>query len=89
MAAGHAAVAAVLRPLVLLSAAIAGAAAHIPAGLGVLEAVFITLLVPPLGRGEVLAALLAYRGLYYLAPLLVACGVYFWLESRARRTTRP
>jgi uncharacterized membrane protein YbhN (UPF0104 family) len=51
----------------------------------VLEAVFITLLVPPLGRGEVLAALLAYRGLYYVAPLIVACGMYLFVEAVAKR----
>lgn len=69
----------------LLTAAIAGAMAHVPAGLGVLEAVFIALLVPPLSRGEVLAALLAYRGIYYLAPLLLASGVYLLLEWQAHR----
>lgn len=70
---------------VLLMGALAGAIAHIPAGLGVLEAVFIAMLVPPLSRGEVLAALLAYRALYYLAPLLIACGVYLFLEALAKK----
>jgi len=70
---------------VLLIAAVAGAAAHIPAGLGVLEAVFIALLVPPLTHGGVLGALIAYRAIYYLAPLLVACGGYLLLEAMARR----
>lgn len=70
---------------VLLAGALAGAIAHIPAGLGVLEAVFIALLAPPLSHSEVLAALLAYRAIYYLVPLLAACGVYFLLELLARR----
>lgn len=70
---------------VLLIAAVAGAAAHIPAGLGVLEAVFLALLVPPLKHGEVLAALLGYRAIYYLAPLALACGVYLLLEAMAKR----
>ncbi|RQP24326.1 lysylphosphatidylglycerol synthase domain-containing protein [Piscinibacter terrae] len=69
----------------LLAGALAGVLAHVPAGLGVLEAVFVTLLVPPLSRGEVLAALLAYRGIYYLAPLLIASGVYLFLEMQAHR----
>jgi hypothetical protein len=69
----------------LLTGALAGAAAHVPAGLGILEAVFIALLVPPLSRGEVLAALLAYRGIYYLVPLLIASGVYLFLEVQAHR----
>lgn len=74
---------------VLLTGALAGAIAHIPAGLGVLEAVFIALLVPPLVRGQVLAALLAYRALYYLAPLLIACGVFLFLEATAKKEGRP
>lgn len=75
-------------PLVLatlLMAAVAGAIAHIPGGLGVLEAVFIAVLAPPLSRGELLAALLAYRGIYYLGPLLIASGMYLLLEVQAHQ----
>lgn len=71
-----------------LVAALAGIIAHIPAGLGVLEAVFITLLGGALPRGEVLAALLAYRAIYYLTPLLVALVVYLSLEARAKHEQR-
>ncbi|WP_238139478.1 lysylphosphatidylglycerol synthase domain-containing protein [Roseateles aquatilis] len=70
---------------VLLVAAVAGVVTHVPAGLGVLEAVFVGLLGPTLGPGKVLAALIAYRALYYLAPLMVATGAYFVLEAKARR----
>lgn len=70
---------------VLLVAAVAGVVAHVPAGLGVLEAVFVALLGPSLGGPTVLAALIAYRALYYLMPLLVAAVAYFVLEARARR----
>lgn len=70
---------------VLLIAALAGVLAHIPAGLGVLEAVFIAMLVPPLPHRDVLAALLAYRAIHYLAPLAIASALYFLLEARARR----
>lgn len=73
---------------VLLMAAVAGVIAHIPAGLGVLEAVFITLLGGALPRGEVLGALLAYRAIYYLAPLLAALVVYLTLEARAKHEQR-
>ncbi|TXD74601.1 UPF0104 family protein, partial [Mitsuaria sp. TWR114] len=41
--------------------------------------------LPPLGDGQVLAALIAYRALYYLAPLAVAAIAYFVLEAKARR----
>ncbi len=70
---------------VLLIAAVAGVLTHIPAGLGVLEAVFIALLSGEMARGEMLGALLAYRVLYYLAPLLIALLVFLALEARARR----
>ncbi|ALV07541.1 hypothetical protein DES44_1387 [Roseateles depolymerans] len=70
---------------VLLVAAVAGVVAHVPAGLGVLEAVFVALLGPSLGASTVLAALIAYRALYYLIPLVVAAGAYFVLEAKARR----
>jgi len=69
----------------LLLAAVAGVVAHIPAGLGVLEAVFIAMLGSQLPRGELLAGLIAYRAIYYLLPLLVAVGVYLLLEARASK----
>lgn len=68
---------------VLLIAAVAGVIAHVPAGLGVLEGVFIALLSHRIGQGELLAALLGYRAIYYLAPLCVAAPLYFWFEARA------
>lgn len=72
-------------PLVLtalLAAAMAGVATHVPAGLGVLEAVFVAILAPAMPQADVLAALLAYRAIYYLLPLLAATAVYFTLEAR-------
>lgn len=74
---------------VLLVAAIAGAISHVPAGLGVLEVVFVTFLSSRVPQGELLAALLAYRGLYYLLPLAAAAVLYFFMESRGKlHTTR-
>lgn len=70
---------------VLLTAAIAGVITHVPAGLGVLEAVFIALLSSQVGRNDLLAALILYRFLYYLAPLLLACAMYFVTEARAKK----
>lgn len=66
----------------LLVAAVAGIVTHIPAGLGVLEGVFIALFTPALPAPVLLASLLAYRALYYLVPLAAAAAVYFVLESR-------
>lgn len=70
---------------VLLMAAIAGVIMHVPAGLGVLEAVFVALLSHRLPEHELLAALLTYRGIYYLAPLMAAALLYLVVEMRAKK----
>lgn len=69
---------------ILLICSIAGVATHIPAGLGVLEAVFIAMLQHELSKGEILAALFAYRAIYFLLPLAIACLTYLVLEQRAK-----
>ncbi|WP_428945630.1 lysylphosphatidylglycerol synthase domain-containing protein [Pantoea sp. FN060301] len=70
---------------VLLISSIAGVIIHIPAGIGVLEAVFLALLSGAhLTHGAIIAALLAYRVIYFIAPLLLALVLYLWLESRAK-----
>ena len=66
----------------LLIAAVAGVLTHVPAGLGVLEAVFVALLSRQVPTNELLAALLAYRGIYYLAPLMAATALYLFLEAK-------
>ncbi|MBL0421289.1 UPF0104 family protein [Ramlibacter sp. AW1] len=71
---------------VLLVAAMAGVITHVPAGLGVLEAVFIALLAHRVPEWQLIAALLGYRALYYIAPLMLATLLYLWFEAR---TTRP
>ncbi len=71
---------------VLLVSSIAGVIVHIPAGIGVLEAVFIALLAGEhVAQGTIIAALLAYRVLYYFLPLLLALICYLALESRAKK----
>jgi uncharacterized membrane protein YbhN (UPF0104 family) len=69
----------------LLLAAVAGVITRIPAGLGVLEAVFVALLSQQMPRHELLAALVAYRLIYFIAPLGVASLVYLAMEARARQ----
>jgi uncharacterized membrane protein YbhN (UPF0104 family) len=71
---------------VLLIAAVAGVIAHVPAGLGVLEAVFIALLLHRVPQSELLAALLAYRAIYYLTPLALALALFIALETGAKRS---
>lgn len=69
---------------VLLISSIAGVIAHIPAGFGVLEVVFIALLAgQPVSHGAIIAALLVYRALYFFLPLFLATIGYLILESRA------
>ncbi|ARA80635.1 membrane protein [Pseudomonas amygdali pv. tabaci str. ATCC 11528] len=70
---------------VLLISSIAGVITHIPAGLGVLETVFITLLAHQFSKGSLLAALIGYRAIYFLLPLLIALVVYLVLEKRAKK----
>ena len=70
---------------VLLVGAIAGVVAHVPAGLGVFEFVFVALLSHQVSEGRLLAALLGYRALYYIVPTLVAAAMYLVFELRAKR----
>lgn len=70
---------------VLLVGAIAGVITHVPAGLGVLEVVFVALLSHQIHRSDLLAALLAYRAIYYLAPLIVATLTYLVIEARMKK----
>ena len=63
--------------------AIGGAITHIPAGLGVLEVVALTMLGERLSDPEILAALLTYRAIYYIGPLLIALLMYLRFEAIA------
>ncbi|MDR0184862.1 lysylphosphatidylglycerol synthase domain-containing protein [Lysobacter arvi] len=69
----------------LLVSAVAAAIAHVPAGFGVLEAVFIALLGHQVPQPQLLAALLAYRACYYLGPLMLAVAGYAAFEARRRK----
>ena len=71
---------------ILLVSSIAGVIVHIPAGIGVLEAVFLALLAGSHStQGTIIAALLAWRVLYYFTPLLLALICYLGLEGRAKK----
>jgi len=56
---------------VYVLAVVAGIASNVPAGLGVFESVLL-LALPGIPRDGLLAAILAYRAIYYLAPLALA-----------------
>ena len=70
---------------IFVAAQVVGLVSHVPGGLGVFEATLI-LLLPGHGlHASVLGALVAFRGVYYLLPLLVAAVVYGGLELRTHR----
>lgn len=70
---------------VLLIAAVAGVIAHVPAGLGVFEFVFVALLSHVVAESRLIGALLGYRAIYYIGPLAVAALLYLAMELRGRR----
>lgn len=65
-------------------AIIAGIMSHVPGGLGVFEAVMIFALGDRIGHGALVGALVVYRLLYYVLPLLLA-GLLLGLNE-IRRT---
>lgn len=74
----------------LLAGAVFAALVHIPAGLGALEAAFFTLLGGHAEPPQLIAALLVYRAIYYIAPLLLAILAYLGLEAGGFRSgSRP
>lgn len=71
---------------IYLVAALAVVIARVPAGVGVLEAVFVTLLAGHASSAVALAAVLAFRAVYHLLPLALAATWYFTRELRSRLT---
>jgi phosphatidylglycerol lysyltransferase len=69
---------------VYLGAQAVGLASHVPAGLGVFEAVVVRTLAPHAPASQVLGALAAYRAVYYLAPLLASLVALGVVEIRRR-----
>lgn len=57
---------------VFLFAQVAGLLSHVPGGLGVFETMMVLLLPRELPRADLLAAMVAFRGVYYFLPLLIA-----------------
>ncbi len=68
---------------VFLITVVASLIVHVPAGLGVIEAVFVALLSHRMPSSELLAALLMYRAIYYLIPLALAVLGYAAIELKA------
>ena len=57
---------------VFLFAQVAGLLSNVPGGLGVFETMMVLLLPPELPRPQLLAAMVAYRAVYYFLPLMLA-----------------
>jgi uncharacterized membrane protein YbhN (UPF0104 family) len=72
----------------MLLAAVAGVVTHVPANLGVLEAVVVATLGSRLPTQDLLAAVLAYRAAYYLLPLALALPAYWLSEAQARHADK-
>jgi uncharacterized membrane protein YbhN (UPF0104 family) len=64
----------------------ASAISNIPGGLGVFEAVLLLLLAKAIASAKILAALLAYRSIYYLAPL--SLGITLLVGYELKRSLR-
>lgn len=66
------------------AAVIAGIISHVPGGIGVFETV-ILLTLPDVPPEQLLGSLLAYRGIYYLVPLLFGTVLFASKEISAQR----
>ncbi len=62
----------------------AGILSHVPGGIGVFETVML-LALRGAPTASVLGALLAFRAVYYLAPLLIGAALFGWQEVHSRR----
>jgi phosphatidylglycerol lysyltransferase len=69
-----------------LLAQIAGLISQVPAGLGVFETLMLLLLPADLPRAHILAALIAFRAVYYFLPLLLAAGLLGGYALAQQRT---
>ena len=74
---------------VLMISAIAGIWSHVPGGLGVTEVVFLNMLGHRVAVGELLAAVLIFRVIYYLLPFLISLCCYLYLQPSARKLPAP
>jgi phosphatidylglycerol lysyltransferase len=69
---------------VYAAAVIAGVVSHVPGGVGVFEAVML-LALPGIPPDALLGSLLAYRGVYYLVPLLFGTLLFASRELAGQR----
>ncbi|BCL35043.1 lysylphosphatidylglycerol synthase domain-containing protein [Nostoc sp. MS1] len=70
---------------VYLLAMLAAVISNIPGGLGVFETVILLLLSSKISAAVILGSLLAYRGIYYFLPVLLAGGLLSIFELKYRK----
>ncbi len=68
-----------------LFAQVAGIISQVPGGLGVFETAMVLLIAPTVPAAALLASLVAYRGIYYLLPLVIAALTLAGREVVERR----
>ncbi|MEH1973108.1 MAG: lysylphosphatidylglycerol synthase domain-containing protein [Nostoc sp.] len=69
---------------IYLLAMFAGVVSNVPGGLGVFETIILLIFSSKVSAAAVLGSMLAYRGIYYFLPLLVATGLLGIYEIRFR-----
>jgi glycosyltransferase 2 family protein len=67
---------------IYLLAMFAGVVSNVPGGLGVFETIILLILSSKVSAAAILGSMLAYRGVYYFLPLLVAAGLLGIYEIR-------
>ena len=75
---------------VFVVALTAGIISHVPGGLGVFDTIILAGLSNEVPGDQILAALLVFRVMYFLVPLVTACALFGGLEAiqARRRITR-
>ncbi|MDZ8261557.1 lysylphosphatidylglycerol synthase domain-containing protein [Nostoc sp. ChiQUE01b] len=69
---------------IYLLAMFAGVVSNVPGGLGVFETIILLILSSKVSAAAVLGSMLAYRGVYYFLPLLLAAGLLGIYEIKFR-----
>jgi phosphatidylglycerol lysyltransferase len=70
---------------IFLAAIVAGLISNVPGGLGVFESIILLLLTPYMAKTSIIGALVAFRAIYYLLPLLLASLLLAGLEISRKR----
>ena len=74
---------------IFVIAQVAGVFSQVPGGIGVFESIFLLALPGGTDRATIFGALLAYRIIYYVLPLIGAGGLFMiyenWLRARMKR----